>query len=177
MNKILYYENSDAVHHFLTNNKYNIFAHGANCQATMNSGIARDVKSRIPELYHADLEYHLEVGGDHNQKLGKFSMVSYEDEGKPPHKMAFNLYTQLFYGTERRHFNYGAFVEALESAIDEAVRKKCYDTNNSLNNTLNVIIPKIGCGLGGGDWEIVSEILQYKTFSNAVKVIFHVHIK
>ncbi|RUA34163.1 MAG: hypothetical protein DSY77_06515 [Bacteroidetes bacterium] len=177
MNKILYYQNSDAVHHFLTNNKYNAFMHGANCQATMNSGIARDVKSRIPELYHADLEYHLEVGGDSNQKLGKFSMVVYQDEEKPPHKMAFNLYTQLFYGTERRHFNYGAFVEAMESAISECVSKGCFETNNSLNDTLHVIIPKIGCGLGGGDWDIVSELLQQKTFSDKVNLVFHVHIK
>lgn len=176
MNKIKYYYNSDAVHHFLTNNRYQMFAHGANCQATMNSGIARDVKSRIPELYHADLDYHINVGNNY-QKLGKFSMVTYEDDGQAPHKMAFNLYTQLHYGTERRHFNYGAFVESLRSAIDEAVRQKCYDTNNCLNNTLNVIIPKIGCGLGGGDWNIVSEIIEHTTFSDDVDVVFHVHIK
>ena len=59
MNKILYYHNSDAVHDFLTNVKSNIFIHGANCQATMNSGIARDVKNRIPELYQAYLDFHM----------------------------------------------------------------------------------------------------------------------
>ena len=176
MNKILYYQNSDAVHHFLTNSKYNVFMHGANCKATMNSGIARDVKSRIPELYHADLDYHLKAKSD-KHKLGKFSFVKYQDDEKPPHKMAFNLYTQLYYGTEQRHFNYGAFIESISDAIDEAVTQGCFETNNSLNDTLHIILPKIGCGLGGGNWDIVSEILEYKTFSKKVSVVFHVHIK
>ena len=175
MNKILYYHNSDAVHDFLTNVKSNIFIHGANCQATMNSGIARDVKNRIPELYQADLDFHM--GRKAIDQLGKFSMVMYRDDNSPPHKMAFNLYTQFYYGTEKRHFNYGAFICALSSAIETAIVYKCVETNNEFDYTMNIVMPKIGCGLGGGDWNIVEEILQYTNFSNDVSIVFHVHIK
>jgi O-acetyl-ADP-ribose deacetylase (regulator of RNase III) len=173
MNSILYYD-GDAIHNFLISSKYNAFMHGANCQATMNSGIAKDVKQKLPELYHADLDYHLLYKP--HEKLGKFSHVVYgNDEKSTPHKMAFNLYTQLDYGHTQRHFNYGAFMNAMDSAIQFMIEKGCYEIDNNLLKTIRIVIPKIGCGLGKGDWEIVSELLRHYNFASGYSVVFNVY--
>lgn len=62
-----------------------------------------------------------------------------------------NAYTQQFYGTHRRQVEYGA----LRSCFKElAVRVQGW------NPKLRIAYPKIGAGLGGGDWDIIAPIID-----------------
>jgi len=64
------------------------------------------------------------------------------------------LVGQLGYGNMSRQTNYGALSSAL------------FQLRQTLDgrefNGLDTFFPyKIGCGLGGGDWDIVQELLEY----------------
>jgi hypothetical protein len=61
-----------------------------------------------------------------------------------------NLAGQDGYGTDRKYTDYDALLTALAELHDASI---------SLN--LPVYIPyRMGCGLGGGDWEIVSRLID-----------------
>ena len=62
-----------------------------------------------------------------------------------------NLYGQYSWSRGRRLTEY----DKLESAI-----RKCLDGNKDLLQKKIGIPYKIGCGLAGGDWNIVSKILE-----------------
>ena len=120
-----------------------VIAHGCNCFNTMGSGIARAIKARYPLAYEADCKT---TSGD-SSKLGTFTMCAYPD------RRVFNLYTQYKFGTDKMHLNYEALVQApvsLRDTLDE----------HDPRHQETVGLPRIGCGLAGGDWEIVEELIS-----------------
>ena len=121
-----------------------VIAHGCNCFNTMGSGIARAIRARYPSAYEADCAT---TRGDLN-KLGSLS-ESYEIY----EPWIFNLYTQYRYGTDRRHLDYTALVDAL-------VAMKALLDEKDPDQALMVGMPRIGCGLAGGDWQIVEELIS-----------------
>lgn len=155
----VYIINGNAISGFLEVDELNVFIHGANCQCTMRSGIAREVVQRLPELYDADKETRT-LYRYPDDKLGLISYVNY-----PNNKYAYNLYTQLYYGRDRRHLNYGALARSVHLAYQHVSQqlKGQYD--------INVAMPRVGCGLAGGDWDIVEEIL---TYANTPRFNFYV---
>ena len=119
-----------------------VIAHGCNCFNIMGGGIARAIKSRYPLAYEADCKT---IRGDID-KLGTYTMCRY------PKLRVFNLYTQYRFGTTKAHLDYEALVKAL-IALRTVLNK--YDPNR-----LETIgLPRIGCGLAGGDWKVVSELI------------------
>lgn len=150
MNKnAVYIVSGNAITEFLAIDTINGFMYGANCQCTMRCGIAREVVQRLPELYEADQETRNHYAHPED-KLGHLSYATF-----PNSKYGYNLYTQLYYGTDRIHLNYGAFAHSLQLAHTHLTQQ--------LGNqeVINVAIPRIGCGLDGGDWAIGEEILTY----------------
>lgn len=119
-----------------------VIAHGCNCFNTMGSGIARAIRARYPDAYRVDCTTQR---GDRS-KLGTYTTCSYPD------RRIFNLYTQYRYGTDRLHLDYEALVEALVAMRD------WLDEHDPSQNEI-VGLPRIGCGLAGGSWEIVEELI------------------
>ena len=113
-------------------------AHQANCFHTMGAGIAKEIKRRIPELYEVDL---LTSYGD-KSKLGKITA----------YKRAFNLYGQFHYGRDKQHTDY----ESLRKAVITMVEHLLVHYEQL---PLTVGVPKLGCGLAGGRWDVVEQIL------------------
>lgn len=124
--------------------------HQANCQCTMGSGIARNIRERFPEAYEADCQT---VKGDAS-KLGRASSVLLSPEKQalyPNLRYIINLYGQLNYGLEKRHTSYDALAEGFERIRDWA----------GWNGLTKLSVPyRLGCNRAGGDWEIVSAILN-----------------
>ncbi len=117
--------------------------HQANCQNTMGSGIAKEIRARYPEVYEEDCKTK---AGDYS-KLGTFSWVKTND-GK---FYIYNCYSQFRYGREQRHTNYEAIYTGLTSIKDHA----------SKNELTTLSLPhNVGCMLGGGSWNIVRAIIQ-----------------
>lgn len=116
--------------------------HQANCQNTMGSGIAKQIRARYPEAYAADC---LTTAGD-ARKLGHFSWVKTKD-GK---FYIYNCYSQFKYGLDKRHTNYEAIFTGL-TGIKSHAESRGLET---------LSLPHLmGCKLGGGDWRIVNAII------------------
>ena len=121
----------------------NIIAHQCNCYCIMGGGIARQIRLKYPEAYQADLET---IRGDRS-KLGTFSM------GHNGTRIIYNLYGQYGYGSGLQ-----TDYRALEMAL-RAMRKDIWI--NYVNIWPEVGVPfGMGCGLAGGDWPTVEDIIN-----------------
>lgn len=110
------------------------FFHVVNCQGVMGSGVAKEVKDRVPDAYS--------VYKDSFMELGTVSIWS----------NFFNLAAQFNYGGFQRNLNYGALADCLKYISTLAWTRK-YDT---------IVVPyKMGADRSGGDWKIVVEMLEY----------------
>ncbi len=126
-----------------------IVAHGVNCQHKMGSGVAKAIRKTWPQVYDAYM--HHPKG---NAMLGCCALVRI-DEGRDDLFVA-NLYTQTFYG-------YGGGKYANPRAIETSL-SQCANYGDVYD--LPIYMPRIGCGLGGLDWEndvepIVQKINEY----------------
>ena len=123
----------------------NVIAHQCNCFNTMGSGIAPQIARRWPVVQDAD---DTTLPGD-KDKLGKFTHAWVGDS------VVFNHYGQFYYGRQR-----GGDTDYVSLAL--AMRRMCVwlDTHY-VADIVKIGFPKIGCGLGGGDWEIVSKMIEF----------------
>lgn len=121
------------LHKDITTVDYGIVAHGVNCQGVMGSGVAKAIKNKWPEIYESFLDTPKE-----KRQLGyiNFVHISY-------YLWVLNLYTQEKYGNDGK-------IYASSEGISEALTST-FKFANKLNLPINM--PKIGCGLGGLDWE------------------------
>jgi O-acetyl-ADP-ribose deacetylase (regulator of RNase III) len=123
-----------------------VIAHQCNCFSTMGAGIAKQIKNMYPQAYEADksFPYSPEV------RLGKLS-YAYIPE-KPI--IIFNLYGQYDYGRSGVKTNYRALYSAMDSMfyiLDEY----------PVPFPIKIGMPYgIGCGLAGGDWNIVYKMIE-----------------
>lgn len=121
-----------------------VIAHGVNCQGVMGSGVAKAIREKYPNVYNSYTKYCKPyTSEDSSVLLGnvQFCKVSSDLE-------VVNCFTQDFYGTNKRHVNYEAVAECFASLNK---RSKLYGQLN---------IPKIGAGLGGGDWNVIESIIK-----------------
>lgn len=114
-----------------------IIVHGCNAQGVMGSGVALGIRNKYPAAYRAYM--------DNTRCLGSSSKEWVTDD-----ILVINGITQEFYGRDgKRYVNYAAICKVFEEAVSAA---RCY------SYTLN--FPKIGAGLGGGDWNIIEQIIN-----------------
>ena len=133
------------------NSDEEVVVHGCNCFKAMGAGIARQVREQCPNAYKADQDT---LWGD-KTKLGSFTVAV--DNGM----MVFNAYTQYRYTRDKVDVDYDAVHSALTEICQNTPQ---YDV---------IAMPKIGCGLAGGDWKIVSQILE--DVSEKYNKTFHVY--
>lgn len=128
----------------LINGEIDVLLHCVNCRGKFASGIAGEIRKKIPVAYDSYMDFYDSQQGD---MFGKTCWGS----GKVVH-----LAAQYDYGYSGTRFvNYGALASCLQSFQREATPYK---------NTLvkSVGIPyQMCCGLAGGDWNIVLEMVEY----------------
>jgi O-acetyl-ADP-ribose deacetylase (regulator of RNase III) len=120
-----------------------IIAQQVNCRGAMGSGVAQQIATRYPVVHGA---YRSFFNQDPKPALGDAQFVPVAD----------NLYVANVFGQDdfgggsQRHTDYVALEQGLRAVAQFA-----------LDEGLRVYLPYgIGCGLGGGDWKIVSEIID-----------------
>ena len=141
------YKKGNLVDAFI-NNEVNVLIHQANCFCTMNSGIAKEIKQKLPEMFQADCET---IKG-HPSKLGNYTKAIYKNGTEI--KVGYNLYGQYRYGTGEQYTDYKAIRKGLKSIAWSLDLAKATGFNAKIG------LPLIGCGLAGGDWNIVQQIIQ-----------------
>lgn len=132
--------------------KQKIIAHQVNCKGVMGSGVAKQIKDKYPIAYKKYKVFCRAEGAD--VLMGRAIPV-YDNN-----KYIFNLFAQEEYGRDgRRYTSYDALFN-------------CFSELNRLARGESVAIPKnIGCGLGGGDWDIVHKIIE-KTMTDSDVYIY-----
>lgn len=111
-----------------------------NCQGVMGSGIARQIRERYPDVFTSYKKKCDEHKDNTAELLGEV------DYYIAPDYLIANCFGQNFYGQGIKHTDYDAL-------------RKCFE-NVACNKAEPIGIPfKIGCGLGGGDWEVVYKMI------------------
>ena len=125
----------------IVNATENIIAHQANCIGKMGAGVALAIKQKYPKCFTPYENMCRRLG---SKLLGTMQLIEVDSN-----KYVCNLFGQNeIYGHQPTNY------KALESALQLLY-------NHVVINELTVAIPfKIGCGLGGGDWSVVSQLIE-----------------
>jgi O-acetyl-ADP-ribose deacetylase (regulator of RNase III) len=136
----------------LTRQDIGIIGHQANCQNTFGGGIAKSIREMFPEAYAADTAAH-NAGMN---RPGSISVSHRFPDAVSSIGTIFNLYGQNLNGKGKRQTNY----EALFNALSTMAKEVCHSSVMT-GLTPAVGFPYlIGCGLGGGDWNIVERLIE-----------------
>jgi O-acetyl-ADP-ribose deacetylase (regulator of RNase III) len=133
---------------------FDVIVHGCNCQCIMGAGIA----PQMAKAFGCDL-FRLEklsYKGDIN-KLGQ---IDYDDDGR---LAVVNAYTQYFFGG----YNKGLI------DLDYDALTLCLRKINHIFAGEHIGLPQIGCGLAGGNWEVVKSIIQAELSNCHVTVVIY----
>lgn len=128
-----------------------IIVHQVNCHGVMGAGIAKQIRDKFPNTY---LHYHHLCQNSDPMKLIGHNLYTPESlNGK--RIIIANIFGQNGFGANRQHTDY----EALDSCFALLASAANDLKTRGLPNTIGLPY-NIGCGLGGGDWRIVSNILR-----------------
>ena len=130
----------------ILNAKENIIVHQVNDRGYMGAGLALQIKNKYPNVYSSYRKHANE------QALGKIQLIKINE-----HQMICNMFSQR--GISRTH-----------KTTDYELMKECLKKLAKLEQDTHITIAipyKIGCGLAGGDWNIVLKLIQ-ELIPNAV---------
>ena len=117
-----------------------VISHGCNAMGAMNSGVAKAIRNKWPLAYQA-YRHHYE------SRNGLFpGEVIWAPVGG---KIIANCITQCKFGRDGKQYT-----------EYQAIRECMQEINKFEKKELGLALPLIGAGLGGGDWEVIAEIIQ-----------------
>lgn len=122
--------------------KKGIVLQQVNCRGVMGAGLAQQFSNCYPKLL-SNYQKYLEITP---KPLGTAKGVKLTDD-----LLMLMIFGQDGYGIDRRYTNYEAVIAAL-------VQFQKYLKDNPESE---VFVPHgMGCGLGGGNWKIIQELLR-----------------
>lgn len=126
-----------------------VICHQVNCKGKMGSGVAKQIRERYPLAYE---RYRLACNRENNSSdfLGCIQPVYCEDDKvEGGRRIIINMFAQDQYGYDGKQYtDYAAFEYCLEKL------------KHIVNKGGSIAMPyKIGCGLAGGDWNIVYSLI------------------
>lgn len=139
----------------LLSSKENYIVHGCNAQGVMKSGVAKAIREKYPRVYD-DYSYAYSLKVTNTLCLGQVIQTYLEDEDQ----YIISAITQKYYGRDPniRYVSYDA-VDRCMINIKEIV---------PINKT--IAMPKIGAGLGNGNWNVIEAIINDRLSSYSVFV-------
>jgi O-acetyl-ADP-ribose deacetylase (regulator of RNase III) len=118
-----------------------IVLHGCNACGVMGSGVAKLIREKWPKAYRDYRDVYDSNG---------LSLGSIVQSKQPDGKIIFNAITQSTYGKSGVHVSYWAVANIIRTMSNMVVVQK-----NQV-----VAMPMIGAGLGGGNWSVISAIIE-----------------
>lgn len=126
-----------------------IICHQVNCQGVMGSGIAKQVREKYPAVY----KDYKSMCSIYNPKalLGIAQFVGTDKMYNTPFIGIFNLFGQENFGYDGKCYtNYTALYKCFEKVKED-----------TMDDKYTIAIPYLmGCYRGGGDWNIVYEMIE-----------------
>ena len=129
----------------LFDDKHDYILHGCNSRGVMGSGFALQVKQMYPKVYEVYQAYCKQ--NDPKYLLGSVCSVVDGDI------VFLNCITQDLYGYSKEKF-------VSYDAVDMCMTKIAECLPDDPN--LKMAMPKIGAGLGGGNWEVIEAIVKHR---------------
>jgi len=164
------------IHKDLLKVQQGIICHQVNCLGAVG-GLSNDIAKKWPKNKDAYKQYVWDMAAKEGNAV--FSLGRVCDVQVESNLYIANLFGQYDYGRDYRRTEYCA----VESAL-KRVRNKIYNSTETeevltfmgidvFNVPLkDIYIPKwMGCGLGGGDWNIVLDIIN-KVFDSSDKNVY-----
>lgn len=133
--------------------KEKVIIHGCNNCGVMGSGVAKQIRAKWPNVFEV---YHLkyQVFG---LELGSIIPVETQDG-----KIVVNAITQDGFGQDgQQYVKYDAIEKCFVAVNDKA---KSWEVTE-------IAMPRIGAGLGGGDWKMIEEIIT-RTAKNYLPIVY-----
>lgn len=127
-----------------------VIVHGCNAQGVMGSGVAAQIRKKWPKAYEVYRRMDMELG------LVSFAVVEYG-------VTVANAITQEFYGRDGKVYADYLAIRSAFAAINIVA-------SNEGETVVN--FPLIGCGLAGGDWDVVSKIIDEELDDTLEKVLW-----
>jgi len=124
------------------NGDFDVIIHGCNCFCKMRNGIAKQIANTFPDAEKMD---SLTTIGD-RAKLGQVTTSTFFNYNLNTFVIV-NAYTQYGINRDGSELSYPAI-------------RSCFKEVKRLFSGLRIGYPKIGAGLAGGDWNIVSKIID-----------------
>lgn len=129
------------------NGEFDLIVHGCNCFCKWGAGIAKQMKESFPFAHSAD---YITNKGD-KSKLGTY--ISTKEHGI----IVINAYTQ---------YNYGRGLQADYDAIRSIMKQLKLSFHGR-----RIGMPLIGAGHAGGDWEVISKIIEEELSGEDVTIV------
>lgn len=128
---------------------WDILVQSVNHKGVMGAGLAKQIASAWPKIVPSYKTFCNETIFKEIKSRGLFHCFPVSGEYFPSYIIS--IFGQNDYGRDSRHTDYISLGNGLLSVADFAAR----------NRHGKIAIPYgIGCGLGGGDWNIVYPIIQ-----------------
>lgn len=133
--------------------------HQVNCQGRMGSGIAKQIREKWPAVYDAYYAKFQEMEDEIIEMCGSWEIQMDVSEVLLGHMQivpvndkqnVINMFAQQYYGYDgKRYTSYDAFWACLGGIRD------------SVPKGSKIGFPaKIGCGLGGANWEVIFRMIK-----------------
>ncbi len=148
--------------------------HVTNCMGVFGSGVALGIKQKYPKAYDDYMEFaHKTPAG---QRLGQVNFSAQQNGGA---MYIANMHAQFNYGYGQRHLNYEAFYKCLEQVrvfcdqeFNRCSKHKFLQEPNPVEKYGIGFPYRIGSDRAGGDWEIVSKMIERVFFECEYPVVF-----
>lgn len=131
-----------------------LVCHQVNCKGVMGGGLAKQIKDKYPGVFqnYADKCRQITVG------IGGLGDVQYVSVIADAGYIVANIFGQDGFGRDKCYTDYDALNKAFENIA------------MGFPNAIIRIPYLFGCGLAGGNWDIVTGIIEDKLVSKGIKV-------
>lgn len=138
--------------------KENIIAHQVNCLGVMGGGVALQIRKQFPNVYKEYTHLCSQYEGNPAGLLGNVQILNIGDN-----KWIANCFGQ----NDCFRLKVCTVYEALDKCFAQLY-------NIAKSRGLSIAMPyMIGCGLAGGDWDVVYSMLQKYFDNNDVKLTLY----
>lgn len=133
----------------LLSSNADIIAHQVNCQGKMNSGVAKQIREKYPDVYNVYMKWCEMCVKYKDVLLGRCQLVKTRNG-----KLIANLFGQLGYGYDGKQYT---DLNALKNAM---INLRDYHIRYMDKATVVAMPYKIGCARGGANWDDVYKIID-----------------
>ena len=122
-----------------------VICHQVNCQGKMNSGVAKAIRTVWPIVFEKYYNHYQSCKDLNTSPLGDVQKVRVNNS-----QFVFNLFSQKKYGYDGKQYtSYDAFWNCLG------------EIKNKVPKGSKIGFPwRIGCGLGGANWQIIRTMIE-----------------